>query len=256
MQSNTSIAYLARGQRVDLQITALRDAAENEFGGMFAESVALRRSLDNPAFSNDQYDAAVIGLVCGAFVRIRPLPEFLRQALAILLSLVPEKRAVPVTVPVVGANGSVQARSDRAAIEFVIDMLKDDLYPAASYAEGFTDLGCGLSGLSLTWRRDVLSEADADGVISVYGLRRISDKLSAAITESVSQGAGSPAIAGGKWNASKDDGAMKEIRRRLKLVEVIDRALTLGSTIRCVPSSERENRIAEAFEVEARRRAS
>lgn len=99
MTRNTAPEFFARGQRTDLHITTLRNEAENAFGGMFAEATDLRHKLDDPSFSDDEYDAAVIGLICGAVLRVRPLPSFLRQALGILLGLTPAKRSELVTIP-------------------------------------------------------------------------------------------------------------------------------------------------------------
>jgi hypothetical protein len=168
-----------------------------------------------------------------------------------LLYVVPAKRADLETIPVIGGESSVQARSDRAAIELVIAILQDCVYPPKSYAGGFTDLGCGLDGLHLTWRRDILSEADSAGVISLDGLRRIRSKLSQAITAS---GTPAPVIlldANRKIKSpARDDGGSTANERRYKLIEIIEHALSLRSTIECIPSQVREERISTAYRTE------
>lgn len=251
MTRNTVPEFLARGQRTDLHITTLRNEAENAFGGIFAEAADLRQKLNDPIFSDAEYDA-VIGLICGAVLRVRPLPPFFRQSLGILLGLTPAKHADLVTIPVVGKQSSVQARSDRAAVELVIDNLKDNLYPPASYAGGLTDLGCGLEGLHLTWRRDILSEADSAGVISVEGLRRIRSKLSQAIADSVAlRGVVLLDERGNTIKAVGDDSTRKALERRYKLVELIEHAVSIGSSVQCIPAHVREGRIASAYRSES-----
>jgi hypothetical protein len=253
MTRNTVPEFLVRGQRTDLHITTLRNEAENAFGGIFAEAADLRHKLDDPGFADDDYDAAVIGFICGAVLRVRPLPTFLRQSLGILLGLAPAKRADLVTIPVVGRQSSVQARSDRAAIELVIDNAKDNLYPPASFAGGLTDLGCGLEGLHLTWRRDILSEAHSAGVISVEGLRRIRSKLSQAIADSVAlNGVVLFDQRGSAIKAVSDDSTRKALERRYKLVQLIEHAVSIGSSVQCIPAHVREERISAAYRIEAR----
>jgi hypothetical protein len=151
------------------------------------------------------------------------------------------------TVPVSGRQSSIQARTDRAVLDFVIDCLKDSLYAPRDFAGPFTDLGCGLSGLELTWRRDILSEADAEGIISLDGLKRIRNKLSAAIIDQ--RKLMKPVLLDDHGNVLPTTALAgdKERERLICLVEVVERAINIGSTIQCVPSCVREERISQAY---------
>lgn len=257
MSHNTQSFRFLRGERTDLHIAALRKNAEDTFGQTFADAVELRHKLDDPGFGDDDYDNAVIGFICSTVLRIKPLPAYLRGGLGILLGLVPAKRSELVTVPVVGRRSSLQARSDRAAVELVIQGITAVLYPARSYLGGLTDLGCGLEGLRLTWRKDILSEADASGIISVDGLRRIRSKLSKAIAESGA--VVGPILLDGKGKAIKpadEEWTRRSLERRYKLIELIEHAVSVGSPIQCIPSRIREERIAEAYRREPQKLAS
>jgi len=249
MTHNTTQVSFARGQRMDLHITTLRNEAEDAYGSAFAEFAALGNKLDDPAFSDDQFDAAVIGLICSVVLRVRPLPTFLRQAIGILVQVAPAKPKEIVTIPVRGRDSSVQAPSDRAIVDMVLDTVKDDLYPARSWIGPLTDIGCGLEGLRLTWRRDVLSEADAYGVIPIAGLKRIRGKL----TEAVMGNRGSAGALlldhNGKVTGSIRDGAdTVASERRIKLIEIVERVINIGSTVQIIPSRVREERIAQAYQ--------
>jgi hypothetical protein len=248
MTREVTHASFARGQRMDLHITTLRNEAEDAFGAAFAEAGALGRKIDDPQFTDAQFDAAVIGLICSVILKTRPLPKFLRKTLGLLLQVTPEERADLITIPVAGRQSSVQARTDRAALDFVIDHLKESLYSPRSFAGPFTDLGCGLSGLELTWRRDILSEADAAGTISIAGLKRIRSKLSAAIIHGGQQVQPILLDDKGKVIRTFDQAAGREVERRLMLIEIVERAIIVGSTIQCVPSRVREERISQAYE--------
>lgn len=234
---------------MDFHVTTLRNEAEDIYGSAFAEAAALGNKLEDPAFSDDQYDAAVIGLVCSVVLRARPLPTFLRQAVGILLQLAPQKRKELITIPVHGQKSSVQAPSDRAMIDLVLDALKDNLYPTRSYTGPLTDIGCGLEGMKLTWRRDILSEADAAGIIPIAGLKRIRSKL----TEAVIGNRGSAGAVlldhNGEVTGSTGIGAGTiESERRIKLIEIVERAINIGSTVQVIPSRIREERISQAYQ--------
>jgi hypothetical protein len=248
MTHEATHASFARGQRMDLHVTALRNKAENAFGAAFTEAAALGRKIDDPQFTDEQFDAAVIGLICSVILKTRPLPKFLRKAVGLLLQVTPEERAGLITVPVAGRPSSVQARTDRATLDLVIDHLKENLYSPRVCAGPFTDLGCGLSGVRLTWRRDILSEADADGIISLAGLKRIRGKLSVATIQNGQ--AVQPILFDDKGKVVRtiDQAAGRENERRLRLIEIVERAINIGSTIQCVPSRVREERISHAYE--------
>jgi hypothetical protein len=248
MTYSGSQVTFSRGQRIDLYITTLRNEAEDVFGTAFDEAGALGRKIEDPRFSNEQFDAAVIGLICSVVLRTRPVPKFLRKALGVLLEVAPEERGDLITVPVVGGQSSLQARTDRATIDFVIDHLKEELYSTRTFAGPFTDLGCGLDGLKLTWRRDILSEADANGIISIEGLKRIRSKL-AAVAQVFSTSIGPIAFdKNGKPARVADQATDRNSERRLKLVEIVEHAISIGSTITCSPSGVREERISQAYE--------
>jgi hypothetical protein len=247
MTHNPTRISFARGERLDLYITKLRDEAEDAFGTAFAEAAALSCRIDDPDFTNEEFDAAVIGLVCSVILKTRPLPKYVRKTVGLLLQVTPEERAELIPVPVAGRASSVQARTDRATLDFVIDNLKDQLYSPHAFAGPFTDLGCGLGGLSLTWRRDILSEADADGVITLDGLKRIRRKLTTAIVGGNHAASALLLDHNGKAIARADTGVEKENERRVRLVEVVERAVNIGSTIECVPSRVREERISQAY---------
>jgi hypothetical protein len=248
MPQDTTRVSFARGQRLDLHITALRNEAEDAFGAAFNDAAALGRKLDDPNFTNDQFDAEVIGLICSVILRTRPLPRFLRKALGLLLQVTPEERADMMTVPVNGRKSSVQARTDRVTLDFLIDNLKKNLYPVHAFAGPFTDLGCGLDGLKLTWRRDILAEADESGIISTQGLRRIRSKLSAATIQNGQLVRPLLLDNNGKVTSGVDQSRERESERRLRLIEIVERAINIGSTVQCVPSRVREERISQAFE--------
>ena len=249
MTQNTPPLSIARGQRLDLHVTTLRNEAEDLYGSAFAETAALGNKLDDPAFPDDQFDAAVIGLLCSVVLRVRPLPAFLRQAVGILLQVVPGKRKELVTIPVHGHKSSVQAHSDRAMVDLVLDALKDNLYPPRSYAGPLTDIGCWLEGLRLTWRRDILSEADAQGIITIAGLKRIRAKLTEAVL-GIRGSAGAILVDhNGKVTGSTNNGAgSAESERRIRLIEIIERAINIGSTVQIIPSRIREERISQAYQ--------
>lgn len=248
MTQNATHLSFARGQRVDLHITALRSEAEDAFGSAFAEAAALGRKVDDPHFTYEHFDAAVIGLICSVILKARPLPKVLRKTLGILLQVAPEERGDMITVPVNGKKSSVQARTDRAALDFVIDHLKENLYSPRAFAGPFTDSGCGLDGLKLTWRRDILAEANAEGNISVEGLKRIRSKLSAAMITDCQLV--QPVLLNGKGEVTRpiDHARERERERRLRLIEIVERAINIGSTIECIPSRLREQRISQACE--------
>lgn len=246
-QNSTHVSFV-RGQRLDLHITALRNEAEDAFGAAFAEAAALGRKLDDPHFTNDQFDAGVIGLICSVILRTRPLPKFLRKTLGLLLQVAPEERADMMAVPVNGRQSSVQARTDRVVLDFVIDHLKESLYSPHAFAGPFTDLGCGLDGLKLTWRRDILAEADANGIISVQGLKRIRSKLSAATIRSGQLTQPLLLNHNATVTGAVDQARERENERRLRLIEIVERAINIGSTVQCIPSRVREERISQAYE--------
>ncbi|MEO5589256.1 MAG: hypothetical protein ABIS03_06700 [Gemmatimonadaceae bacterium] len=257
MTQNTQSLSFRRGQRNDLHITVLREEAENTYGAIFAEAVELRHKLDDAAFPNDQYDAAVVGLVCSTILRIRPLPPFARQGVGGLLGLLPEKRSELVKVPAYQGGASFEERADRVWAEVVIDGLTTGLYPAGSYLGGLTDIGCGLEGLHLTWQRDIIAEADAAGLIPLAGVNRIRSKLVVAAAGQEVERRGILLDVRGKPinKAAQDDGEKKLLDRRYRLIELVEHAASIGSPLQCIPSRVREARGGEANRSQERRQA-
>jgi hypothetical protein len=247
MAHNGTRTPLTRGQRVDLYITTIRNDAEDAYGAAFDEAAALARKLEDPGFTDEQFDSAVMGLICSVVLRTRPLPKFLRKSLGVLLQVTPEERADLIPVPVVGKRSSVQARTDRTTIDFVIDQLKENLYSPRSFAGPFTDLGCGLDGLKLTWRRDILGEADGNGIISVEALKRIRSKLAVATAVPGNASASVLFDRTGKATRVADDPGSRDNERRFKLIEVVEHAIGINSTITCLGSHVREDRISQAY---------
>ncbi|MEO8194398.1 MAG: hypothetical protein ABI681_11165 [Gemmatimonadales bacterium] len=239
-----SFAY-ERGQRTDLHIATLREAAENRYGQIFADSTRLRRKLNDPSLTDDEYDAGVVGLVCSTILSIRPMPSFLRGALGGLLGLQTEKRSQLLKVNSPNA-GAVEVRSDHVWAELVIEALGTGLYPPGSYLAALTDIGCGLEGVHLTWSRDIIAEAGQGGVIPLQAVQRIRQKLIVAFAGAeVQERAVLLDWQGKPVSKRTGDGASRGViqERRLKLIELVEHAASIGSPLVCIPSRVREGRI-------------
>ena len=127
------------------------------------------------------------------------MPPLAREGLGGLLSLAPAKRAQMMKIPAINDTRSFSERADRIISEIVIDGLSYGLYPEGSYVGGLTDIASGLEGLRLTFRRDILAEADTTGRISLQGLHAIRAKLVSAVTEPLTLSR--PVIIGASANA-------------------------------------------------------
>jgi hypothetical protein len=226
-----------RGRRYDLHITSLRTEAEKRYGRVFTDTVALGNLAQDPEWPDISYDAVVASIVCTALITIRPLPAPVRFALTELLAVETDKRAS--TIQQRSGRKMIELRSDAAAIHLMIDTFGSALYPEDSYLRGLNDIACGLEGLKLTWSRDIISEVQPDGQIPLDALRRISLKLHGAIESDIHNGRNPRCVIIGAKNGDNIDPITK---RRLYLITLVDRAISLSSTLTCIPASERENR--------------
>jgi hypothetical protein len=85
------------------------------------------------------------------------------------------------------------------------------------------------------------------------GLRRIRSKLSQAIADSTA--IGGVILFDERGNAIKlrsNDSTAKAAERTYKLVKLIEYAVSIGSTIQCIPAHVREDRIASAYRSDVR----
>ena len=229
-----------RGQRYDLHITSMRDEAESRYGGLFADTVAFGNLVQDPAWPDRSYDAIVASIICTTLIKIRPLPLSVRFALAELMAVETDKRSK--TIELRCGREVIALRSDHAAIELLIDAFGASLYPEGSYLGELNDIACGLEGLKLTWSHDIMSEVTSDGEIPVDGLRRISVKLNDAVESDIHTGR-NPAFAIIGSGRGDIDPVTK---RRIDLITLVDRAISMGSSLTCSQASERKNRIGAA----------
>lgn len=245
MQQSTQYFVYHRGECIDLHIAVLREGAESSYGQIFADAVKLRRKLDDPSLPDSEYDAYVVGLICGTITTIRPLPPPLRSCLGALLAVELEDRAKPINVSPRN-EPKREMRSDCAWADLVITSLERGLYPPNSYLPDLTDIRSGLEGLRLTLRKDITVEADGHGVISLEAVQRIRNKLVLAVAESEVNLR--TAVVGSRAGSSSSEPADDEWQRlarerQVRLLEIVEHATSIGSPLVCIPSRVREARI-------------
>jgi hypothetical protein len=230
-----------RGRRYDLHITSMRDEAESRYGGLFADTVALGNLVQDPAWPDRSYDAVVASIICTTLIKIRPLPSSVRFALAELMAVETDKRSRMIELR--HGREVIALRSDQAAIELLTDAFGANLYPEGSYLGELNDIASGLEGLKLTWSHDIMSEVTSDGQIPVDGLRRISGKLHDAVESDIHTGRNPPFTSIGNGKGDIDP----VTKRRIDLITLVDRAISIDSSLTCSQASERKNRFGPAI---------
>ena len=213
-----------RGQRTDIFISVLRDEAENRFAQLFGEAARLKDHLSDPAFSDVEYDARVSSIACSTLMTIRPISRYLRVAIAELIAVETDRRSSILTVNTQG--GAIKRRWDFEAVDSLVEILGLCLYEPGTYIAGVTDIASGLEGLSLTFARDIASEADSDGLIVPEAVRRLCEKVR---------------------HASRLK-ATSSVERRLELIALLERAISLDSGLTLASSAVRETRIGRPSE--------